>query len=161
MGIPAYMSITGEQSGSIQGECTIENANKKDHIELIEIEHVVEVGFNLLSGGPEAKRNHSPFKVTSKIGKHTALLYEAMKVKDKLKIEIKWFDAASGKDPYFVYTLTDAYVVHNGIRKPNVLDPDEQKTPDMNDMWFSYRRIDCEDKETGIIGGDDWAEKAS
>ena len=71
----AYLTLTGESQGLIEGECT--TAGREGKIEVFETKHFVHYPLDAVSGLPTTSKKHKPITIRKKIDKSTPLLLNA------------------------------------------------------------------------------------
>lgn len=166
MPTPAYLSIQGETQGNISGGCntaeSVGNIYQEAHTDEILIEafsHVVTVPTDPQSGQPTGQRVHKPLVVTKVFDKSSPLLYEALTRGEMLpECVLKWYrtSMAGEQEHYFTITLTDAIITDIKAYMPNCQDPGMAHFTHLEDVSFSYRKIDWSHEISATQGSDDW-----
>ena len=166
MPTPAYMSIEGTKQGAItQGTFTAESVGNiwqeahQDEILVEAFKHVVTVPTDPQSGQPTGQRVHKPVIVTKVYDKASPLLYTALTTGERLtKVTIKWFwtSPEGVQEHYFTHELTDAVIVDITSYMYNCQDPGMASFTHLEDVSFTYRKIDWTHEVSGTSGSDDW-----
>ncbi|MGB5485766.1 MAG: type VI secretion system tube protein TssD, partial [Lysobacterales bacterium] len=74
MALNAYLNLTGETQGKINGSVT--RAGREDSIKVIAVNHEVASPRDAASGLPTGKRQHKPFTITKEVDESSPLLYQ-------------------------------------------------------------------------------------
>ncbi len=166
MPTPAYMTIEGEKQGPITAgaftEDSVGNIWQEEHTEELLVNgfsHVIHIPTDPQSGQPSGQRVHGPLTITKIYDKSSPLLYNALTSGEKLtKCEVKWYrtSAQGAQEHYFTHKLTDAIIVSIEARMPNCQDPGMAQFTHLEDISFSYRKIEWEHVVCGTSGDDDW-----
>ena len=166
MPTPAYMSIQGEKQGNITAgaftEESVGNVYQEGHEDevLVEaVDHTVTIPRDPQSGQPSGQRVHQALKVTKVLDKASPLIYNALTSGEKLpKVEIKWYrtSQSGSQEHYFTTRLTDAIIVDVRCNMPNAQDPQMAQFTHLEDVCFSYRKIEWTHEIAGTSGSDDW-----
>lgn len=166
MPTPAYMTIKGETQGDItSGTFTADSVGNiwqeahQDEILVEAFSHTVTVPTDPQSGQPTGQRVHKQVKITKVFDKCSPLLYEALTRGEMLPTcVIKWYRTSPQgvQEHYFTHTLTDAIIVDIKAHMPNCQDPANASFTHLEDVSFSYRKIDWEQVVCGTSGSDDW-----
>ena len=166
MPTPAYLTIEGSTQGAIcEGaftEDSVGNIWQQAHQNQVMVQafkHNVTVPTDPQSGQPTGQRVHGQLTITKVYDKASPLLYEALTRGEMLtKCIIKWYrtSAAGTQEHYFTHKLTDAIIVDIHAYMPNCQDPGKAHFTHLEDVSFSYRKIDWTHEKCGTSGSDDW-----
>ena len=166
MPTPAYMTIEGRTQGNItQGAFTEDSVGNiwqeghEDEVLVQAFKHNVMIPRDPRNGQPTGNRVHHPMTVTKIFDKASPLLYTALCSGEVLpKVEIKWYRTAPTgiQEHYFTIKLTDAIIVDIQSYMPNCQDPANQAFTHLEDVSFSYRKIDWTHEVASTTGTDDW-----
>ena len=166
MPTPAYMTVEGTRQGNItQGASTedsvgnIWQADHQDEVLVQAFKHNVTIPKDPQSGQPTGQRAHKPVTVTKIFDKSSPLLYAALCTGEVLsKVEIKWYrtSTAGTQEHYYTITLEDAVCVDIEGYMPNCQDPANAAFTHLEDVSFSYRKIDWTHEVASTSGSDDW-----
>jgi len=151
------MTLTGENQGDILGSCTM--AGREDSILIEGFKHEIVIPRDPQTGLPTGKRRHEPMTVTKFFDKSSPLLYQALCTGEQMKdVTLKWYRiAATGKEEhYFTTVLEDAIIVSIRPFMPNALDKETEQYGHMEEVSFTYRRINWTFEEGGLSATDDW-----
>ena len=111
------------------------------------------------SGLPTGKRIHQPFVITKEIDKSSPLLYSALVNNETLTgWELQCFAAKSAglEVNNYTVTLTNASIAAiNSIMLNNKV-PENTKMPMMEEVSFTYQKIQWTWVDGGITTEDDW-----
>lgn len=167
MPTPAYLSIEGEKQGKISaGAMSTESLGgksqdaHKDEIYVQAFEHVVDKPVEKETGQPTGPRVHRPMVITKEFDKSSPLLYNALVTGETMKTcELKWYRTSrEGKqEHYFTMKLTDAIVTKIHAYMPNCLDENNKSLTHLEDVSFSYRKIEWKHEKASTVGADDFA----
>ena len=166
MPTPAYLTIEGETQGAItSGAFTADSVGNiwqeahQDEILVEAFSHNVTVPTDPQSGQPTGQRVHKPLTITKIFDKSSPLLYQALTRGERLtQCVLKWFRTSPQgvQEHYFTMTLEDAIIIDIRSYMPNCQDPNSSSFTHLEDVSFSYRRIDWEHVVSGTQGSDDW-----
>jgi type VI secretion system secreted protein Hcp len=168
MPTPAYMVIEGEKQGKItSGTFTADSVGNiwqkghEDEILVQAFRHNITIPRDPQSGQPTGQRLHKPLVVTKVYDKSSPLLYQALSTGERLKnVEIKWYrtNPKGQQEHYFTHKLEDAVIVDIVSYMPNCQDPSQAHFTHLEDIAFTYRKIDWTHEKCGTSGSDDWRE---
>ena len=157
MALNAYMKVTGETQGEIQGETT--QKGRENLIMLDEVRHEIVSPRDAASGLPTGKRQHKPFVVVGEMGKHSPLLLLALtnnEVLTNVKVDF-WRPHSSGKEVmYYTVELTNASVAWIRNYMQNVRDPRYRQFLHYEEIGFAYQKIVWNSLTGGTTAEDDW-----
>ena len=166
MPTPAYMTVEGSTQGNItQGaftEDSVGNIWQEDHQDEVLVQafkHNVMIPRDPRSGQPTGQRVHQPLTVTKVFDKASPLLYNALCSGELLpKVAIKWYRTSptGTQEHYFTVELEDAIIVDIQSYMPNCQDPDNAAFTHLEDVSFSYRKINWTHEIASTTGSDDW-----
>jgi len=168
MPTPAYMTIKGTKQGDITKgvgtEASIGNIWQKGHEDEIIVQgfqHAVTIPTDIQSGQPTGPRQHQALVITKVFDKSSPLLYTAATSGEVLsEVVIKWYrtNVQGKQEHYFTHKLTDAIIVRIEAHMPNCQDPNMKHFTHLEDVHFSYRKIEWTHEKSGTSGVDDWRE---
>lgn len=166
MPTPAYLSIEGEKQGKISGGALTADSiggkaqqGHEDEIYVQAFKHIIEKPVDSQTGQPTGPRVHQPMTITKEFDKSSPLLYNALVTGETLKTcELKWYRTSrEGKqEHYFTIKLTDAIVTNITAYMPNCLDDKNNKLTHLEDVSFSYRKIEWKHEKASTVGADDF-----
>jgi type VI secretion system secreted protein Hcp len=157
MPMPAYMEVTGEKQGKIEG--SVDQAGRENTILIDGMEHEIYIPRDRQSGTSTGVRVHNPLIITKVFDKSSPKLYQALCTGEHMtEVVIKWYRIAptGQEEHYFTTTLEDAIVVSMKPNMPNCLDPTMESFSHMEDVAFTYRKVKWTWEADGIEAEDDW-----
>jgi type VI secretion system secreted protein Hcp len=155
--MPIHMTLKGQTSGEIKGSCT--QKGRDGSILLFAFDHDILSPRDIASGLPTGKRQHKPVLVTKEIDKSSPLLYTVLCNNENLtEVVFKfWKPSASGKEvQYYTIKLTNANIAARKTYFPNMLIAENTKLPHLEEVAFTYQKIEWTWEDGGITSEDDW-----
>ena len=165
MPTPAYLAITGYRQGLISGGAStqesIGNLYKKGHENEILVQaysHQIIIPRDPQSGQPTGKAVHKPFMISKVRDKSTPLILQALTTGEMLETcIIKWYETKSGQDEVcYSIELEDAVIVDVQSSMPSCNDPSMAHMANLEEVYFSYRKIIWTNHSCGTSGSADW-----
>ncbi len=159
MAMTIYAKITGEKN--IPGDCT--QQGREDTIICYSLDHIVDIPRDTHSGLPTGQRIHRPVKITTHIGKHTPLLFDACTSGTRLKVEFKFFriNEKGKEEEYYKVELTNAIVVETREWFPTTFIEENKAYKHMQDVSFTYEAIKWTATKDGTEADDSWTKPKS
>lgn len=162
MALNAYLKLKGAKQGDIKGSVT--QKGREGMIAVHSFHHGIVSPRDAASGLPTGKRQHKPFVITKEIDKSTPLLHAALTNNENITSwELKCFtpkiSAAGGAGQevnHFTVKLTNANIASIEDIMENNLRPDDAKLPLMQEVAFTYQKIEWTWVDGGISSADDW-----
>lgn len=163
MALNAYLNLKGQKAGQIKGSVT--QKGRENMIEVSAFNHEIVSPRDPASGQSTGKRMHKPFVITKELDKSTPLLYTALVTNEKItQFELKCFaPPAAGKvggmgveTNHFTIKLTNANIVSIKSVMSNNNISDLALLPVMEEITFSYQKIEWTWVDGGITAQDDW-----
>lgn len=157
MALNAYMTLTGETQGKVEGSVT--EAGREGMMEIYGWSHEVISPRDAASGLPTGKRQHKPISVTKPIDKATPLLAN-IQVNNENITEFRldaWRPSRSGKEfQYYTIELINASIA--GIRQEQLNNQYEENMRHevREHIMFTYQKIIWTWQDGGITAEDDW-----
>lgn len=156
----AYVWVKGQKQGQIKGGVT--QKGREDSIMAFAVSHAIISPRDQASGLPSGKRMHKPYVITKELDKSSPLLYNALVNNENLtEITIKFFapqlKAATGTGAEvnnFTVKLTNANIASIDFKL--VKNPETQKEEVMEEVAFTYQKINWTWNDGGITATDDW-----
>jgi type VI secretion system secreted protein Hcp len=157
MAIAMYLTLKAQKQGEIRGGVT--QKGREHSILVIAASHNIISPRDAGSGLPTGKRQHQPFGITKTLDPATPLLYSALVNNENMpdwRLEY-WQLQPRGKEE-LVYTvkLVNANIASIRHRVENVDSPATAQLPSMEDIQFSYQKIEWTWVNGGITAEDDW-----
>jgi type VI secretion system secreted protein Hcp len=162
MALNAYLTLTGETAGKVEGSVT--QAGREGTMEIYGWQHEVVSPRDAASGLPTGKRQHKPFVVTKPIDKATPLLANILTNNENItewRLDC-WKPSRSGKEyQYYTVELVNASIA--GIRPEQLNNkyPDNMKHEVREHVSFCYQKIMWTWQDGGISAEDDWETPAA
>ncbi len=162
MALNAYLKLKGAKQGDIKGSVT--QKGREGMIAVHSFDHEITSPRDSASGQATGKRQHRPFTITKEIDKSTPLLHKALTDNEVITSwELKCFaprtSAAGGGGQevnHFTIKLTNASISDIVDIMENNLIPDDAKLPLMQQISFTYQKIEWTWVDGGISSQDDW-----
>ena len=157
MPMPIHMTLKGQTQGEIKGGCT--QKGREGSILIFAFDHDIISPRDIASGLPTGKRQHKPVLVTKEVDKSSPLLYSALCNNETMtEVVFKfWKPSASGKEvQYYTIKLTNANIAARKTYFPNMLIAENTKLPHLEEVAFTYQKIEWTFEDGGITSEDDW-----
>jgi type VI secretion system secreted protein Hcp len=157
MPMPIHMTLKGKTQGEIKGGCT--QKGREGSILIFAFNHDILSPRDIASGLPTGKRQHGPVLVTKEVDKSSPLLYMALCNNESLtEVVFKfWKPSAAGKEvQYYTIKLTNGNIASRKTYFPNMLVPENTKLPHLEEVSFTYQKIEWTFEDGGITAEDDW-----
>jgi len=157
MPMPIHLTLKGKKQGDIKGGCT--QKGRENSIIIFAFDHDILSPRDIATGLPTGKRQHKPVKITKEIDKSSPLLYTVLCTNEALtEVVFKfWKPSASGKEQqYYTIKLTNANIASMKTFFPNMLVTENTKLPHMEEVSFTYQKIEWTFTDGGITSEDDW-----
>lgn len=157
MALNAYMTLTGETQGKVEGSVT--QAGREGMIEVHAVDHKVDSPRDAASGLPTGKRQHKPVVISKEIDKSSPLLWKILTTNENITewcLDF-WRPSRSGREFQF-YTIELINASITGIRT-EMLDnqmPEYTKQPEREFVSFAYQKIIWTWQDGSITAEDDW-----
>lgn len=149
---PAYMWVTGNNQGDIEGSVTV--AGREDTIKVYDMEHEVAIPTDE-RGSPTGARFHGPLTITKEVDKSSPLLHQALTTGERLDIDLKFFRTtpSGAEEQYYTVKLEDAMIV--SIKSQFTTDNEKgTELGYMEDVAFVYDKITWTWEPEGIESQD-------
>lgn len=138
---PAYMWITGQNQGDIEGSVTI--AGKEGSTKIYAMEHEVAIPTDD-RGAPTGARVHGPLTITKELDKSSPLLHQALSTGERLSdVELKFFrpTQTGAEEHYYTVKLEDAMIISVKSRFSSAQEEVGGELGYMEDVSFVYDKI--------------------
>jgi type VI secretion system secreted protein Hcp len=157
MALNAYLTLTGETQGKVEGSCT--QAGREGLMEIYGFSHEVISPRDAASGLPTGKRQHKPVSVTKPIDKATPLLMNILTNNENItawRLDF-WQPSRSGKEfQYYTIELLNGSVASIRAEMLNNKYPENMKHEVREHLAFCYQKITWTWQDGGISAEDDW-----
>jgi len=162
MALNAYLKLTGQKQGDIQGSVT--QKGREGKIMVIAVSHEIISPRDEISGQATGKRQHKPFVITKELDKSTPLLFKALVTNENITSwELQFFGAktksgtgAGIETNNYTVKLTNANIAGIKSIMLNNKDPELVKFAPYEEIEFTYEKIEWTWIDGGITATDDW-----
>lgn len=157
MALAGYLTLTGTKHGPIAGSVT--QKGREGTIEVVSFFHEIVGPRDPVSGRPTGKRMHKPFNITKAIDKASPLLNAVLTNNENLtEVVLKLFrPTPTGQERHaFTVRLVNATISSIQLRQLNTRSPKYAKMPELEEVGFTYQRIEWTWTEGNITAEDDW-----
>lgn len=168
MSYEAYLSIQGSKQGAFPGESPRPLHSKE--MPIIRIDYELSAPRDVSTGKAKGKRHHKAMKVTKEWGAASPVIFNAVAHNELLNSVIMTFwdkDVQGADRNYYTIKLTDAHIVNlrvftgekgsaDAASHATAKNPTEFDTVELEEISFSFRRIDVEHMVAKTMGSDDW-----
>jgi type VI secretion system secreted protein Hcp len=157
MALNAYLTLTGETQGKIEGSC--DQAGREGLMEIYGWNHEVVSPRDAASGLPTGKRQHKPLVVTKPIDKSTPLLMNVLVNNENVtdyRLDM-WRPSSTGdEEQYFTIELLNANIA--GIRQEQLNNKYAENMPHevREHVSFTYQKVIWTYQDGGVSAEDDW-----
>jgi type VI secretion system secreted protein Hcp len=159
MALNAYLTLTGQNQGVINGSVTL--AGRENQIAVYGWSHELVSPRDSTSGLPTGKRQHVPFTITKPIDKASVPMAQAMVMNENLTSVVlrAWRTTPSGKEQhYYTVKLTNASISQIQSEMLNNQYAENMKLEVREHVSFTYQSIEWTWEEGGLTLQDDWAD---
>ncbi len=170
MSQPLYLSVTGATQGNIsKGAFTADSVGNiyqeghEDQIFCQAIRYHVTLPRDPQSGQVTGQRVHQPAMILKYVDKASPLLLTSIASGEVLQLEADFYrtSTAGKQEKYYTVKFTDVILVELQPYTPEALNPDNGPYRDMEEIKFTYRKIEVTHEIAGTSGSDDWRQPKS
>ena len=163
MALNAYLTLKGQKQGQIKGGVT--QKGRENQILVHAVHHDIVSPRDAASGLPTGKRMHKPFIITKEVDKSSPLLCNALVNNENLTeftLNFWSMDTRAGlgaigmEHQYYTIKLTNATISEIALDMVNNLTETGQKMPPMEQVAFTYQKIEWTWVDGGITSSDQW-----
>jgi type VI secretion system secreted protein Hcp len=161
MSSPAYLNLKAEKQGVIKGSVT--QKGREDKIMVIAVSHDVVSPRDAASGLPTGKRQHKPYVITKEIDKASPVLYTVLCGNENItEWQLQyWKPSPTGAEvQYYTVKLTNANIASIHHKMLNMKDVNLARFETMEEVAFTYEKIEWTWMDGGVSGMDSWIESA-
>ena len=154
-----YLTVKGKKQGEFKGE-----SRRKGKIDMLGFSHAIVSPRDIGSGMASGKRQHSPLKIYKEWGPATVQFFEALVTNEDLTsvlIEAYNTDAPGKERLYFTITLTDATISSLNEVLDNALHGSAHDTLELEEIEFTYRKIEVNNLVSKKSATDDWSAQSA
>jgi type VI secretion system secreted protein Hcp len=161
----SYVKVTGATQGDIsKGAFTADSVGDgwqeghEDEMFCQSLSYEISIPRDPQSGNVTGQRVHKPAQILKYVDKASPMLMQAIASGEMLQLEAHFYrTATAGKQvKYYTIKFTDAILVNYRQNTPNALDPANGPFRDMEELDFTYRKIEVTHDVAGTSGADDW-----
>ncbi len=162
MGFTAYLTLTGQKQGAINGSVT--EKGKENSILVHAFDVQITSPRDPSTGLPTGKRMHQPITIVKEIDKSSPLLWNALVTNENIttwSLQV-WAPTTtptlSGAMQKKIYTveLTNASIASKREFMPDNALPANATVPTREEVTFTYQKIQWTWIEGGVTSSDDW-----
>ena len=162
MALNAYLKLKGQKQGEIKGSVT--QKGREASIQILAVSHEIISPRDPASGLPTGKRMHKPLVITKELDKSSPLLYQALTNNENIpEFEMKFYaaqvkaSAGIGQEVnHYTIKLTNANIASINFKMLNNRNPELMKYPELEEVAFTYQKIEWLWNDGGIMAMDDW-----
>ena len=150
-----YVTIEGTKQGKFKGD--VQRKGRKEQIAGLAFDYEVTSPRDASTGQATGKRQHKPVTITKHWGAATPQLFQALVTNEVLKsVLIEFVKPSPGGEEhvYHKIKLTDATI--SDIHQHANAD-----THELEDISFTFRKIEIENVDGKTAAADDWSSKTS
>jgi type VI secretion system secreted protein Hcp len=165
MSQPSYVKVTGATQGDIsKGAFTADSVGNiyqeghEDELFCQSVSYEISLPRDPQSGQVTGQRVHQPARILKYVDKASPMLMQALASGETLQFEASFYRTSTmGKqEKYYTVKFTDAILVHYRQNTPNPLEAINSAFRDMEELAFTYRKLDVTHDIAGTSGSDDW-----
>lgn len=157
MALGGYLTLTGTKHGPIVGSVT--QKGREGSIEVVSFFHEIVAPRDPASGRPTGKRMHKPFSITKPVDRSTPLLNDVLTNNENLtEVLLKLYrPTPTGVEKLaFTVRLVNATISGIQLRMLNNRQQRYSRMPELEEVSFTYQRIEWTWMEGNITADDDW-----
>jgi type VI secretion system secreted protein Hcp len=158
MSSSAYLTLAGKTQGPIAGGVTIKG--REGSILVHSFENEIMSPRDPTTGQPTGKREHEPIVILKEIDKSSPRLWAALVTNEVLTTWVLrfWAAGATGKEQeIYTITLTNASIASVREYMVDNLTAADASLPMLEEVTFTYQKIEWTWTDGGITASDDWA----
>lgn len=157
MALNAYLTLTGETQGKVNGGST--QAGREDAMEIFDVKHSVVSPRDAATGLPTGKRQHKPLTVTKPIDKASPILANILYNNENItdfRLDF-WRPTRTGaEEQFYSIELLNASIASIQLDMANNRYEEGLALPVMERISFTYAKIIITFQDGGITAEDDW-----
>jgi type VI secretion system secreted protein Hcp len=157
----AYLTLTGQRSGAIQGSVT--QKGRENSILVFAYQHEVASPFDTKSGAATGKVLHGVVKISKELDQSSPLLLKAWSSNEMFSdVTLRFWEVsrAGSEVQHFTVKLTNARIVGIKSSLPSTKDASSMKLPVSEEISFSYQKIEWTWNDGKISTSVDWGAAA-
>jgi type VI secretion system secreted protein Hcp len=156
MALNAYLKLKGQKQGDIKGSATVKG--REGRIVVIACSHDIAKPLDTAGGQGRGRRQHHPLLITKELDKSSVPLRQALVTDENLTVwDLQFWRAMTrgSEKQHFTVRLVNARVASIHFELPNTRSPDTSKLPELEQIAFTYEKIEWIWTD-GMVAGDDW-----
>ena len=159
MALNAYLTLQGSRQGNIPG--SVIQKGREGSILVHSFSNEIISPRDPVSGLPTGQRQHLPLTILKEIDKSSPLLWSALVNNETLvSWQLKFWANVPGLTPtqkqIYTIQLTNASIASMREYMVDNDDPNSAKLPLLEQITFTYQKIEWVWTDGGITAGDDW-----
>ena len=157
MALNAYLTLKGQKQGDIRGGVT--QKGRENSILVHSFSNEIVSARDPVSGLPNGKRQHQPVRILKEIDQSTPPLWNALVNNETLVTWVLkfWAAAANGiETQIYTITLTNANIASIREYMVDNEDPGKAEVPLLDEISFTYQKIEWVWTKGTITAEDDW-----
>ena len=162
MALNAYLTLTGETQGAIEGPSTLEG--REGMVEVFGFSHEVISPRDAASGLPTGKRQHKPITIVKPIDKASPQLMSMFVGNENItdwSLRLYRPNATGAQEQFYTLQLQNASVAAIRIEQLNNKYPENVAHEVREHVTFTYGRITWTYTDGGITAEDNWETPAA
>ncbi len=160
MPMTAYLTLEGEETGAMKGDCAQEG-DKKETILVYALDHDIEIPTDTHTGLPSGQRIHHPLIITKHLDPASPLICQACCNGEHLsnfQLDFYSINEKGKEELYYQIILTDSIIVKVETYFPLTFLQDNKPYHHMEKVYFTYSAINWEHLLASKSAFDDWKE---
>ncbi len=157
-----YVSIRGKKQGEFKGESPRERHQQK--IAAIRFQYEVRSPRDLATGQASGKRQHSPIIITKEWGAASPQIFQALvtnELLDSVQFDFIRTNADGEEEIYYRIRLTNANISDLKQYMDDTKHANQYDTRMLEDVSFTFQKIEVEDLPGKTMASDDWSKSAT
>jgi type VI secretion system secreted protein Hcp len=158
----AYMTITGQKSGSVKGGIT--QKGREGAIGVIATSHQILSPRDAKTGLPTGQRQHQPFVITKELDQSSPVLWKMLTTNENIPTlvvrywapQVKAGTGVGSEVQDYTIKLTNANIASITFHQANIRAPETQNISEYEEISFTYQKIEWTWTDGGITASDDW-----
>lgn len=156
MALNAYLKLKGQKQGDIKGSATVKG--REGRIVVIACSHDIAKPLDTAGSQASGRRQHHPLLITKELDKSSVPLRQALVTDENLTVwDLQFWRAMTrgSEKQHFTVRLVNAKVASIHFELPSTRSPDTSKLPELEQIAFSYEKIEWIWTD-GMVAEDDW-----
>ena len=157
MALSAYLTLKGQKQGAINGPVT--QKGRENSILVHAFSNEIDGPRDPASGLPTGKRTHKPIRILKEVDKASPQLWAALVNNENLTLwDLKFWSVSATGIEQQIYTieLTNASIASIREYMEDNEDSAKASLPLLEEITFTYQKIQWTWMQGGITASDDW-----